>query len=543
MPLLYNNITTMDMDILINRVGDPVEVSPIRRNGNERWISELFDFCESESLSEEGLRDIIDRRGLTPNNHNLGNYKFFRDACFNERVTEGIIRCLLEYFPDAANYTDEYGCLPLHWACKNKNVTFNITQLLIAAAPNSVRGVNSYGNMPLHDLCSNQYVDEMTEIKILKFLIDKYQEAVQHADNNGSLPIHIAAGRKSPELCSVLIEAFPGSEQMNDANDRLPLHHACFKGSLATVEYLYNLFPNAINTTTTWSYYPVHAAILGIKFRDNPAAAVEVVQFLLDCDPSVKLQKYQGESQLNFACRLDYDDSNINAALAVIRVIYDFHPAAIEGNEIMTGVEDYHQEVQVFVLIQLGLARQAKVHRLMTTPDMNGQLPLHTALRNNSACFGSIKLLVKGDPSAVQFADNSGRLPLHIACMHYDSVEVIQYLVELDATTLDAVDWNGNTALHLACLGARYEAIALLLDEFDAVSVSKRNANEKLPIDLLWESNEAKDRESIEYTESIYRLLRANPEMIMGIDVQTMQTSASTATLPCQAGKKRKLGQ
>ena len=58
----------------------------------------------------------------------------------------------------------------------------------------------------------------------------------------------------------------------------------------------------------------------------------------------------------------------------------------------------------------------------------------------------------------------------------------MQYLVELDATTLEAVDY--------ACLSAKYETIALLLDKYDAVSVSKRNAEGKLPIEVLWESDE-----------------------------------------------------
>ena len=128
-----------------------------------------------------------------------------------------------------------------------------------------------------------------------------------------------------------------------------------------------------------------------------------------------------------------------------------------------------------------------------------------------------------------------------MACQHHDSVNVIEYLAELDQSTLDAMDSDGNTALHLLCHGARHDAIALFLDEFDAGSVSKRNAAKKLPIDLLWESD-AVDRESVEYIESMYRLIRANPAMIMGIDAQMMQTSASTPTLPCQAGKKRKFG-
>ena len=63
-------------------------------------------------------------------------------------------------------------------------------------------------------------------------------------------------------------------------------------------------------------------------------------------------------------------------------------------------------------------------------------------------------------------------------------------------------------------LSAKHDSISMLLEKYAAASVSKRNADGKLPIDLLWESNEVSDRESVEYTESIFRLIRANPEMI-----------------------------
>ena len=508
-----------------------------RRQTVDEWRKKLFEQCKSDSLSEEGIREIIECHGLTPNNHQEEDYEFFLAACDNDRVTEGIVRCLLEYFPNAANYTDEDGQTPLHFACSNFYVTLNIIQLLIEAAPDSVRSIDNEGWLPLHWLCVNDKVG----IHIWGFLIQKHPAAVRHADNRGRLPIHIAAAwGRSPEFCRVLIEAYPGSEKVTNANGALPLHSACYRNTVAMVEYLYRQYPGAI-TTTTGGLYPIQAAVEGIELRDNPETALEIVQFLLDRDPNVKLQTCEGMSLLHYACGQEYNDSNIEAGIQMIKIIYNAHPEAIEDNRIVSGIEGYHQEVQVFLHIQLGHARQAKVHRLMTTPDINGQLPLHKALRNDSACFGSIKLLVKGNPAALQSADNRGRLPLHIACMHHDSVRVIQYLVGLDATTLDAVDRHGNTALHLASRGARYETIALLLDEFDAVSVSKRNTNEKLPIDLLLESDEVLNRECIEYTESVFRLLRANPEMIMGIDVQAMQSSASTSSLPCQTGKKRKL--
>ncbi len=502
--------------------------------------SELLSYCRSELLSEEGLRELIARHGLTPNqNHNLlSGYEFFFNACRNKRVTEGIIQCLIDYFPDAAGATDEDEYLPLHRACNNRNVTLHIIRILIEAHPDSVRSANNNGTMPLHILSNNRKVDEMAAIEILKFLLEKYPEAVRHVTNDGYLPIHHAAWSRSPEFCRLLIEAYPGSEQITCASDAMPLHCACLTGSLATVEYLYGICKDSINHETPLGF-PIHYTISFLKHRENPATSVEHVQFLLCCDPNVKLQKYGGMSLLHFACGREYNDSNIEAGVKMIKILYEAHPEAIEDNRIVSGIEEYHQEVQVFVHTQLGHARQAKVHRLMTTPDMSGQLPLHTALRNNAACFGSIKLLVKGNPAALQSADNSGRLPLHIACMHHDTVSVIRYLVGLDQSTLDAVDRHGNTALHLACRGARYETIALLLDEFDAVSVSKRNANEKVPIDLLFESDEVLDRECIEYTESVYRLLRANPEMIMSTITQARAQSSLAACHETE-GKKRK---
>ena len=477
---------------------------------------ELRSFCKSELLSEEGLREIIDCYGII----HVGDYKFFREACRNERVTEGIIQCLLRYFPDAASAANENGLIPLHLACYNKNVTLNIIRFLIDAAPASVRSVTNIGRMPLHCLCQNRKLDEAAAIQILKLIIEKYAEAVRHVDNNGCLPIHIAAAAESPDFCRVLVEAYPGSERKNSAGGSLPLHLACLTGSLATVKYLFRLHSDAIIHPSNGGFYPIHAAISSCtKYRVNPATVVAIVRFLLNCDTKVKLQKWRGRSLLRYACRLAHESSNIDTALQIIGAIYDAHPEAIEDNHIASKIQGYHQQVQAFINGELIYARQAKDHRLMTTPDDNGRLPLHVVLQNNVR-LGSIKLLIKGNLAAIISPDNSGALPLHIACQHHDSTDIIDYLVELDNSwlvhdsTLDAVDRNGNTALHYACLGAKYDTITLLLEKYNAVSVSKRNDQEKLPIEILWESNAVEDRGSLKYTESVFQLLLSYPEMV-----------------------------
>lgn len=94
----------------------------------------------------------------------------------------------------------------------------------------------------------------------------------------------------------MLIEEYPGSERMTDSNGVLPLHIACRRGSVETVQYLYKLYPESINVADRKGMYPIHCAIAGLnqETNPNPAAAVEIVQLLLDCNPNVALRKWKG---------------------------------------------------------------------------------------------------------------------------------------------------------------------------------------------------------------------------------------------------------
>ena len=91
----------------------------------------------------------------------------------------------------------------------------------------------------------------------------------------------------------------------------------------------------------------------------------------------------------------------------------------------------------------------------MQSTNESGQLALHKALRDNIT-LGSIKLLVKGNPSAISCADNRGMIPLCVACQHHESACVVEYLINLDPTTLRAKDFDDNTALHYACRGVNH---------------------------------------------------------------------------------------
>ena len=520
-------------------------------SSNQLLEDELTAFCRSHALSKDGLRAIFEGHGVAPNDNDSNmSYDFFHEACCNEKVTDGILRNLLEYFPNAVRFADGYiddgeekigGCTPLHSICFNKNVTLCMVQLLIDAYPESVSHENNKACMPLHYLCSNEKLNDEVGLEILKLLLERFPESVRHAARDGVLPIHFAAAYQSPEFCRILIQAYPGSEQMvADGSGMLPFHLACASNTVATAEYLYQLYPESINVANNYGSHPIHYAVRGLKDRSNPEDVIEVMRFLLDCDPNVVLQKFYGKLPLYWVCNEATNDNTqqrLNAHLKVLRILYDAHPEAIESNEVTSDIHSFCEEVQSYINAQLTYARQARDLRQMNTPDENGQLPLHKALRDHETItLGSIKLLVKGNPSAIREIDNRGMMPLHIACQYRVSPAVVEYLINLNEVTLGAVDEEGNAALHYACCGANHAIIALLLDRYGSISVSKRNAHKQLPIDLLLQSkNEASDKESVEYTESIYRLIRAYPEALMRYDL------GQTGSEDCQNRNKRKI--
>ena len=151
----------------------------------------------------------------------------------------------------------------------------------------------------------------------------------------------------------------------------------------------------------------------------------------------------------------------------------------------------------------------------MATLDKRGWLPLHNALREKVS-LGTIKLLVKGNPSALRVADRQLLFPFHVACQ-FSTLDIVQHLVKLgDDSLLNHCDVKGNYPLHYACRGANYKVVTYLMNA-NAQVVSERNQDGKLPMHLLCECEQDEvNSKSAEYVETICCLLLAYPETVMG---------------------------
>ena len=174
------------------------------QNNNRQTLltAQLADYCRSDFLSEDALRDKINRLRVVvlPHDRDTTDEELLlHEVCDNERVTEGTIRCILGKITTAAMADDDDGKLPLHYVLWNENVTLKMVQLLIDAAPESIMHQDNNGFMPIHQICGNYDLEEEKALKILKFLIDKSPQSARHADKYGYLPIHLACdGLRSP---------------------------------------------------------------------------------------------------------------------------------------------------------------------------------------------------------------------------------------------------------------------------------------------------------------------------------------------------------
>ena len=113
----------------------------------------------------------------------------------------------------------------------------------------------------------------------------------------------------------------------------------------------------------------------------------------------------------------------------------------------------------------------------------------------------------------MQVANQKGVLPLHTACYNA-TAGIVQFLVEA-YDGLNVCDENKDYPLHFACRAANLDVIKYLIER-NVPSVSERNKDNKLPLHVLLENkNEQVNRESPEFIETCWQLLRAHPETVM----------------------------
>ena len=95
-------------------------------------------------------------------------------------------------------------------------------------------------------------------------------------------------------------------------------------------------------------------------------------------------------------------------------------------------------------------------------------------------------LLQTLDTESIRNRDDSGKLPIHIACQTNAPVEILAMLVEQDPTSLQIADSSGNLPLHECCSGSvDYSSMRYLVNQGGVGTLAARNHQGALPLHVL----------------------------------------------------------
>jgi len=554
----------------------PGKPAPKRRK--PFFISRLEELCSSDDLSIDELRRITDDITFASSNHygisldssdNRQYHKstFLHRLCLNKNVTLEIVELLLTLFPTAFGFNmavpSEYviSAYPLHLACYNEDCPNEVILLLLEKSGDyqltrisdmDFDYVNSdiimdedeyYGGVPLHFYLSRT---SNVDLDIVKELIDTPETLLLTDEDTKCTPIHILLHNRSVgdmfDVVKYLSELNPSSLNAKDLHDAVPLHIACKNEGItpSMIKLLLRVWPECAHQQNHYLALPLH--ILCMDERDEEVA-IDILKLLLKAHPgSVSETDDEGHLPLHFAaynkssafCKVLVDaypelvkrlngDGELpfhlacdHGRLETVEYLFGLYPESLHIRDNREELRGRNQELLAFLSTQLNYARQAQEVNFMRTVDRAGSLPLHKAVRDN-APLGSVKLLVKGNPDAVNVPNGSGMCPLDIA-IQYSKVDIVEYLAVLSPDRLNACDVNKNFPLHHACRGGNCEVISYLLKTpLSSASVSERNVDDKLPIHLFCEfvNRFEEEEDAPEYTETIWRLLTAYPETVL----------------------------
>ena len=332
-------------------------------------------------------------------------------------------------------------------------------------------------------------------LEIINLLIDNGYD-VNHQDNEGKTPLHIAFENNAPGLAEALINQFSANIEIRDVQSWTPLHTAidrgyfnyskelsdkflhqdigtgaswiqlhaaCFQENMQDVQFLLKANTD-VNYASSAIYTPLHIAV--IKSNAN------LVTLLLDQAAYISCKTIDGQTPLHIA--VDQGDEiiiqklfarNADPSLQDVTGNTSLHLAVqlkqkLISESVKTGASNgspflasYHTCSQQTVQSIIG--HGADVNAI----NNRGQTALWFACTDGQNNFVKVLLDAGADPN---IADKYGDSCLHAAINGQCNTETMQKMVDQGAD-VNVINKDGATPLLLACSIAQAESVALLL--------------------------------------------------------------------------------
>ena len=398
-----------------------------------------------------------------------------------------------------------------------------------------------------------------------QLLLEIDDEMMIKKDNLGQLPLHLAcgSGRKfnsqnqkinsSPEeyklpLIKLLVEYFPSTLSHRCIDGCSPIRCYLVSGFhiirdidlhwfLEGFRYLLKMAPSTANDVgfaydvdvgtandvdPTNYHTLLHLAVFGAVYCCSSDFSIALLTEIFNASPTniYALSVYE-ETPLDMARRRGDDISE-----------FELDRAQRTEAEAIT----IYEKVISFLEFQHHMSMSANIKRR----DQNWQLAMHKAVQMNGVTSGTLELMTIANLNGPYAIDIKGMIPMHIACQA-GCVGMIEFFIRYDKRLLRSADRLLNRALHHACLGGKCANINCIMREtYEGAALE--NADGHLPIEILFYHADC-DRDSFEYTEAVFHLLRANPDSLVELTSNEWRSDSFLPTVPLSEAIHRICGQ
>ena len=120
--------------------------------------------------------------------------------CSANNKNLGIVKIILDAFPEAAAKKDGGGLFPLHIAVSNENP--EVVKIILDAHPQAAAGKDNMGSSPLHYAAGHNANPD-----VIRMILDAYPQAAAKKDKYGSRPVDYATHNPNKEVEKLLLRA------------------------------------------------------------------------------------------------------------------------------------------------------------------------------------------------------------------------------------------------------------------------------------------------------------------------------------------------
>ena len=341
-------------------------------------------------------------------------------------------------------------------------------------AQRNLNSQDSAGRTPLHIACKHDYLE------LVSFLVSQQcDQSITDAD--GCLALHVACMHSSLEILKLL--SFSEKDKTNQVGNTA-VHIACEKMREDIIEYLVQDKNCAVNVLNNRHELPLHTFI---SSAGRPSCNLNLLALLCD-SVDVNTPDREGCTPVKLACdrnaldiveylacerqcRLDVQNNKgelplncfVTSPYSYSAVKFDASPTVkkiLGSNDFNVNNKDKKLQTLLHCACSvraIELVRYLVVEKKcgVSQPNDSGDLPLHIACRSQS--LEMVKLVtIAIDKGSLAFSNNRGHTPLHIVCDDNDQGElkkaIVQHLVDIGCKPIDNPDPFKDLDISLACV-------------------------------------------------------------------------------------------